>query len=156
MMIVVHDVHLPPSLRRFVSKYIRENPKEGKGPIKTGQIERIEKDVRSGGTESIQLKDVKLQVDAPGTEIAALQPGGGDLSPLSTLISLKAHIADSIMILSPNASLLRIPPFALLKLVRLRLWTANLLCFETFGHLVWKDPVLSRLESRNTRIHLVT
>lgn len=46
------------------------------------------------------------------------------------------------MTLSPDASLLRIPPAALFKLVTLRFSTAYLLFLEHFGHLVWKDPVI--------------
>lgn len=46
------------------------------------------------------------------------------------------------MALSPDASLVRIPPVALLKLVTWRCLKAELFFLEHFGHLVWKDPVI--------------
>lgn len=70
------------------------------------------------------------------------QPGGGDLNPLSTPFHLKPHISNEFMTLSLDASLLRIPPVALLKLVTLRFSTTGLLFIEHFGHLVCKDPVI--------------
>lgn len=54
----------------------------------------MEREIRNGGTRSNQLKDVKLLVDVSGTKMAALQPGGGDISPLPTPLELKIHIAD--------------------------------------------------------------
>lgn len=52
------------------------------------------------------------------------------------------HIEDEFMTLSPDASLLRILPVEILKLVTLSFYTAELLLLEHLGHLVWKDPVI--------------
>lgn len=49
----------------------------------------MEKAIINGGTRSIQLNNVKLLVEASGTYMAALHPGGGVLSPLFTPLALK-------------------------------------------------------------------
>lgn len=100
----------------------------------------MERGISHGGTRSIKIKDVKLLVDAYGTEITIIQTGG-DLSPLSTPLALMTHIGDSFMTLSTGASLLRIPTIALFKLVSLSFSTAYLFVLEHFGHLVRKYPV---------------
>lgn len=46
------------------------------------------------------------------------------------------------MTLGPDASLLRIPLVARLKLVTLRFSAADMFFLEPFGNLVWKDPVI--------------
>lgn len=55
------------------------------------EIGKLEKAIRMWGTRVIQMMDVMLLLDASGTKIAALNQGGGDLSPLSTLIAIKTH-----------------------------------------------------------------
>lgn len=97
---------------------------------------------RTGGTKTIHLRDVKLLCDASGTEMPAFKPGGGDLSALSTRLALQAHLENAFMTLSPGASLLRIHPVALIRVLTLRFPTAELLCLEQFGHLVRKYPVI--------------
>lgn len=88
------------------------------------------------------MKDVKLLCESSGTEIAALQPGGGHLSPMSTSLHLKTHISNDFMTLYPTASHLRIPPVELFQIITLRFYTADLFFLEHFGYLMWKDPVI--------------
>lgn len=57
------------------------------------EIGKIEKAIRNWGTRGIQMMDVMFLLDTSGTKIAALHPGGGDLSPLSTLLAIKTPIA---------------------------------------------------------------
>lgn len=85
---------------------------------------------------------MKLLFDSLGTEISSLQKLVGDLSPLSTPVHMKTHISNAFMTLSPDASLVRILPVALLKLVTLRFSNADLLFPEHFGDLMWKAPVI--------------
>lgn len=73
----------------------------------------------------MQLKDVKMMCEYSETEIEALQPGCGDLGPLSTPLILTTHIDNSFMSFYPDASILRIPPVEMLMLVRLRCLTAD-------------------------------
>lgn len=46
------------------------------------------------------------------------------------------------MTIYPDASLVRISPVALIKLVNLGWSTADLFFLQYFGHLVWKDAVI--------------
>lgn len=59
---------------------------------------------------------------------------------ISTPLTLKIHIANAFMTLSPDESLLRIPTVALLKLVTISFCTADLFFLEHLGQLIWKDP----------------
>lgn len=127
-----------PSISGSQDIYIRADPKEVKYPLKKDDINKLETEIRTGGTKSVQFKDVRLLSEAYVTDIAAIHPGGGDQSLLSTPLALKSHIANAFMKISRDASLLRIPPVAMLKLVTLRLSTDDLLFLEHFGNLVWK------------------
>lgn len=75
----------------------------------------MEKAIRTGGTRKIQLSDVRILCDASGTDMEAIEPGGGDLSPLSTPLPLKSHNTNTFMTIYPDYSLLRIPPVELVK-----------------------------------------
>lgn len=72
--------------------YIRTEPIEGRVPIKKVEVERMDLIIRTRGTKSVQIENVKLLCEASGSEISALQPGGADLSPLSTPLTLKTQI----------------------------------------------------------------
>lgn len=92
--------------------------------IKKDEILRLGKDIRTGGTKNISIKDIKILCDSSGTDESsgsALKTGDADLRPLSTPLKLKTHITISFMTLSPYASLLRNPPIELLKLTTIRL-----------------------------------
>lgn len=122
--------------------YIRSEPKTWRALIKKVDIDKLDRAIRAGGTCMIRMTYVRIQYASSGTEIVSLQPVGGDLSPLYTPLEVKTHISNAFVTLSPDASLLRIPPVALLKLATVRLSTAQIFFIEHFGHLVWKDPVI--------------
>lgn len=117
----------------FRGIYIRSEPKEGKALIRKEEEEKLERTIRPGRTRNIQLSEVNRLCDEAGNEMAALQPGGVDLSLLSTPLTLKSYITNVFMGISPDASLLWITTVALLKLGTLRCSTADLFFLEYFG-----------------------
>lgn len=68
-------------------------------------MDRLYVIIRAHGTKEVKIEIVKLLCDAWGSEISALQPYGGDLSPLCTPLTLKTHIVNKFMDLYPDASL---------------------------------------------------
>lgn len=77
----------------------------------------LENAIWTGCTNTIQLNYVNLLYESSGTEKEALKPGWGDLSPLSTPLTMKTHIENDFMKLSLDSYLLRITTVALLKLI---------------------------------------
>lgn len=64
-----------PSQSSEVSRdsYIREEPMEGKSPIKNEQIEKWEREISHGGSKEHTTKRREMLVDASGTEFSAIQ-----------------------------------------------------------------------------------
>lgn len=66
-----------------------------------------------------------------------------------TQLTANTLINKSFMMISPDSSLLRVPPNALLKLVKLRFSTADLLFLEHYGHLLRRDPDIFPIREAN-------
>jgi len=102
-------------------------------------------------THEIELKDVRILIDAPGCAVDQMAGGIEDITRFGISPSLIGHIARTSKRLYPINGLRHVPNAAILKLMTIRFGTHDVFQLQYFGHLLFRDP--STIRQKTISVH---